>query len=115
MVGVLGTTGTGFLHNDASWRSLQRLPPGELTSPYYIHVDVSDRIGVLAKIAEQFAHEGVSISRLEQHNVNGKAALDLVTHAAPAGRVDAALAAIGHLAEVGSRPEAMRVIAERGV
>src|SRR5439155_581974 len=29
MVSVLGTTGTGFLQNDACWRSLSKLPPGD--------------------------------------------------------------------------------------
>jgi homoserine dehydrogenase len=115
MVSILGTTGTGFLQDDACWRSLERLPPGELASPYYIHTEVNDRVGVLATVARQFAVEGVSIARLEQHMLNGHAALDIVTHAAPAGRVDAALDAIAELSEVRSRPEAMRVIAERGV
>jgi homoserine dehydrogenase len=115
MVSVLGTTGTGFLQDDACWRELERLPPGELASPYYIHAEVNDRVGVLATVARQFAVEGVSIARLEQQILNGSAALDIVTHAAPAGRVDAALDAIAELPEVRSRPEAMRVIAERGV
>ena len=30
MVSVLGTTGTGFMQNDACWRSLDRLPAGVL-------------------------------------------------------------------------------------
>ena len=33
MVFVVGTTGTGFLQNDAGWRELERLPPGDLASP----------------------------------------------------------------------------------
>jgi homoserine dehydrogenase len=115
MVSVLGTTGTGFLQDDACWRTLERLPPGELAAPYYIHAEVNDRVGVLATVARQFAVEGVSIARLEQQIVNGGAALDIVTHSAPAGRIDAALDAIDRLPEVRSRPEAMRVIAERGV
>jgi homoserine dehydrogenase len=115
MVSVLGTTGTGFMQNDAVWRSLERMPPGELTTPFYLHIEVSDRLGVLAKVAERLAQEGVSVARLEQRNVNGNAALDLTTHAAPAGRVTAALDAIAELAEVRSRPAAFRLIAERGV
>src|SRR5437763_56583 len=30
MVSVVGTAATGFLHNDAAWRTLPRLPPGDL-------------------------------------------------------------------------------------
>ena len=31
MVSVIGTMGTGFLQNDAAWRQLPKLPPGENT------------------------------------------------------------------------------------
>jgi homoserine dehydrogenase len=115
MVSVLGTTGTGFLQNDACWRRLERLAPGELATPFYIRIEVADRPGVLAHVAERFAEESVSIARLAQHLVDGQAALDIVTHGAPCGRVEAALDAIAQLDEVRSRPEALRVIAERGV
>ena len=115
MVSVLGTTGTGFLQDDACWRSLPTLPAGELPAPFYVRIAVDDRPGVLAHIAERFAEEGVSIAQLSQHVQNGSAALDVVTHTAPSGRVAAALDAIAALPEVHARPEALRVITERGV
>ena len=115
MVSVLGTTGTGFLQDDACWRSLPTLPAGELPAPFYVRIAVDDRPGVLAHIAERFADEGVSIAQLAQHVQNGSAALDVVTHTAPSGRVAAALNAIAALPEVHARPEALRVITERGV
>jgi homoserine dehydrogenase len=114
MVSVLGTTGTGFLQNDACWRSLAKLPPGELPSAFYVHLEVADRPGVLARVADCFAEQDVSIAQLAQHLVNGTAALDLVTHEAPAGRVEAALESAAALTEVRSRPEALRMITERG-
>ena len=114
MVSVIGTNGTGFLQNDACWRELHRLPPGELSSAYYVRIEIADRPGALAQVAERFADEGVSIAQLTQHVLNGSAALDVVTHEAPAGRVDAALAAIGMIPGV-HEPTAMRVVAERGV
>ena len=49
MVSIVGTAGTGFLQNDAVWRELERLPPGELRSPFYLHLEVDDRPGVLAQ------------------------------------------------------------------
>ncbi|HXY86185.1 MAG TPA: homoserine dehydrogenase [Gaiellaceae bacterium] len=115
MVSVLGTNETGFLQNDASWRSLERLPPGELPARFYVHVEVDDKPGVLAHLAECFAEEGVSIATLAQHLVDGSAALDLVTHEAPAGRVESALDAAARLGDVRSTPEAFRLIAERGL
>jgi homoserine dehydrogenase len=115
MVSVLGTTGTGFLQDDACWRSLPTLPAGDLPAPFYVRIAVEDRPGVLAHIAERFAEEGVSIAQLSQHVQNGSAALDVVTHTAPFGRVAAALDAIAALPEVHARPEALRVVTERGV
>ena len=67
MVSVVGTTGTGFLQNDACWRELPRLPEGESRSPFYFRVDVADRPGVLALVAERLAAHGVSVARLVQH------------------------------------------------
>ena len=49
MVSVVGTTGTGFLQNDPVWRALERLPAGELASPFYLRLEVEDRAGVLAR------------------------------------------------------------------
>ncbi len=45
MVSVVGTTGTGFLQDDAAWRKLERLAPGALESSFYIRIDVDDRPG----------------------------------------------------------------------
>ena len=115
MVSVLGTTGTGFLQDDACWRSLPTMPAGELPAPFYVRIAVDDRPGVLAHIAERFAEEGVSIAQLSQHVQDGSAALDVVTHTAPSGRVAAALDAIAALPEVHARPEALRVVTERGI
>src|SRR5918996_1015067 len=55
MVSVIGTTGTGFLQNDACWRTLERLPPGELRFPHYLRLQVDDRAGVLADLALRLA------------------------------------------------------------
>jgi homoserine dehydrogenase len=115
MVSAVGTTGTGFLQNDACWRSLERLPPGDLPSSFFIRVEVDDRAGVLARIADLLAAEGVSVARLTQSLLNGSAALDIVTHEAAAGRVGAALDRIAKLDDVHGTPQLLGVVAERGV
>ncbi len=115
MVSVIGTTGTGFLQNDSVYRVLPKLPEGELCSPYYVRLEVADRPGVLAHLAERFGEEGVSIARLTQHPSNGYAGLDIVTHAAPAGKVAAALAKIAALDEVVASPAPLRVISNREI
>jgi homoserine dehydrogenase len=115
MVSIVGTTGTGFLQNDPVWRELDRLPAGELPSPYYLRLVVEDRAGVLAQIAHELAAEGVSVARLVQQPADGDAVLHVVTHEAPAGRVDAALTAIRSLAESRGEATALPVVSDRGV
>jgi homoserine dehydrogenase len=115
LVSVVGTVGTGFLQNDACWRTLERLPPGEIRSQFYVHLEVDDRPGVLAHVAERLAAEEVSIEKLTQRQTEAGAALDLVTHECAAGAVAAAAGAIEALAEVQAPPTVLRVISERGV
>ena len=115
MVSIIGTAETGFLQNDASWRSLDRLPPGELRSPFYVHLEVDDRPGVLAHVARCLAAHEVSVARLIQAPVEGGAALHVVLHEARQSAVDAALVEIAQLPEVHSPPSVLPVISDRGV
>ncbi len=103
MVSVIGTTGTGFLQNDACWRVLEKLPAGESRAPFYVQLTVDDRPGVLADIARCLATHDVSIARLIQHQGDGEATLHVVTHVTASGSLAAALAEI----------EAFPVVSER--
>jgi homoserine dehydrogenase len=113
LVSVVGTAGTGFLQNDACWRELERLDPDAWRSPFYVHLDVADRPGVLAHAASRLAAHEVSVAQLVQRLGDGQAALDLVLHEAPAGQVAAALAEISAFPEVLGRPFLAPVISER--
>jgi homoserine dehydrogenase len=115
MVSIVGTTGTGFLQNEPVWRELERLPPGELPSPHYLRLEVEDRAGVLAHVAQRLADEQVSVARLVQQPGDGRAVLHVVTHEAPAGRVEAALGAIRALPESRGEARAWPVVSDRGV
>jgi homoserine dehydrogenase len=115
MVSVLGTAHAGFLHDDPVRRSLERLPAGEVPSPYYLRLEVEDRAGVLAHLAQELANEGVSVARLVQQPGDGHAVLHVVTHEAPAGRVQAAVAAIRALPESRGEADALPVVSSRGV
>jgi homoserine dehydrogenase len=115
MVSVVGTTGTGFLENDACWRTLEKLPPGDLRSPFYIHIEVDDRPGVLAHIAERLAEHKVSVARLIQHQINGTAGMHIVSHEARWGSITDALADITALPETHGHPTVLPVISDRGV
>jgi|tagenome__1003787_1003787.scaffolds.fasta_scaffold20941484_2 homoserine dehydrogenase len=115
MVSVIGTMGTGFLQNDAAWRTLPRLEPGEHRSPFYFHLKVEDRPGVLARVAEALAERDVSIARLLQHPNGEGAVLHVVTHEARAGSLKEALDAISGFDEVRRAPVAYPVVSARGV
>jgi homoserine dehydrogenase len=115
MVSVIGTTGTGFLQNDACWRELEPLPSAEMRSPYYLRVHVDDVAGVLAQVALRLAAHRVSIARLIQHQEGGSATLHVVTHEGAEGDLLSALQEIESLPETKAPPSALPVISDRGV
>jgi homoserine dehydrogenase len=115
MASVIGTMGTGFLQNDAAWRTLPRLTPGEHRSPFYFHLSVDDRPGVLAHVADALATRDVSIARILQHANGNGAAIHVVTHEAREGSLDDALTAITALDEVRKQPLPYPVVSARGV
>ncbi len=115
MVTIVGTTGTGFLQNDACWRELERLPAGELASPFYVRVEVDDRPGVLALVALRLAAHGVSVARLVQRQADDSATLHVVTHETPGGALRDALDEIDTLEETRASASALPVISDRGV
>jgi homoserine dehydrogenase len=111
LVSVVGTSGTGFLQNDACWRELPQLDPASWRAPFYVHLDVADQPGVLGHAATTFAKHEVSIAQLVQHLEPGRAALDLVLHDAMIGAVEAALDELAASPEVLGRPFVAPVIA----
>jgi homoserine dehydrogenase len=114
-VSVIGTAATGFLQNDACWRQLERLPEGELRSPFYLQLEVDDRPGVLAHVARRLAAHDISVARLIQVPVEHGAALHVVVHETPQRSVDNALAEIAQLPEVHAPPTVLPVVSDRGV
>ena len=115
MVSVIGTAGTSFLQNDACWRELERLEPGELRSPYYMHVEVDDRPGVLAEVARVLAAHEVSVARLVQTPSATGAVLHVVVHETSQRAAEDALAEIARLESVHAAPSLMPVVSDRGV
>lgn len=60
----------------------QLLSIDELTSQFYIALDVSDKPGVLAQVATVFGRNGVSIMSMEQVGLGQDARLIFITHQA---------------------------------
>jgi homoserine dehydrogenase len=84
--------GGGRAPRESAYASLPVRPIGTVRTRYHVSLDVNDRAGVLAAIAGEFAHRGVSIAAVRQTgggNGGEAARLVVVTHAAP----EAALAA----------------------
>ena len=59
------------------------LPIGDALTRYHVALDVADRPGVLAPVAEAFAKHGVSIKAVRQEGRGEDASLVIVTHIAP--------------------------------
>ncbi|HUJ55966.1 MAG TPA: homoserine dehydrogenase [Gaiellaceae bacterium] len=113
LVSVVGTAGTGFLQNDACWRQLPRLDMDAWRSPFYLHLEVADRPGVLAHVTSRLAAHEVSVAQLVQHLRDGEATLDVVVHTARYGDVAGAAAEMASFPEVLRPPFIAPVVAER--
>jgi homoserine dehydrogenase len=83
---VSGARGAG----ESSYADLRVLPMGEAVTRYHISLDVADRAGVLAAVANAFAGHDVSIRTVRQEGHGADASLVVVTHTA----TDAALQAV---------------------
>jgi homoserine dehydrogenase len=67
---------------ESAYAGLVARPIGEALTRYYIAMDVADRTGVLAVVAQTFASHDVSIETLRQDGPGPDATLVVVTHRA---------------------------------
>jgi homoserine dehydrogenase len=70
--------GLGSRESDYAGREIASI--GEAVTRYHIRLDVADRPGVLAAVAQAFAHNGVSIQTVRQEGHGNDAELVVVTH-----------------------------------
>jgi homoserine dehydrogenase len=89
----------------------QAIPVDQTVSAYYIRLRVEDRPGVVAQVTSVIAKHDIGLSSLVQPKVEGGAHADLMLmmHAAPFGRMRAALAELDTLSCVTEKPILMRV------
>ena len=92
--------------------SLHYVPAGELSSRFYLSVDVWDRPGVLAEVASVFGRHQVSIQSMDQSGFSNEARLAFLTHEALSADVEATLAELSALSSVESVGACIRVIDE---
>jgi homoserine dehydrogenase len=84
----------------------------DVSSSFYLHLEVADRPGVLARIADVLGRNEISVESVVQRGLGDEARLVMVTHECPEDRFREALREIGELEFVRAAPRAIRVIEE---
>jgi homoserine dehydrogenase len=100
---------------DAStYAELNVLPISRAFTRYYVALDVADRPGVLAPVAEAFARHGVSIRAVRQEGRGVDANLVIVTHTAREAELAATVTELARMEAVRAVDSVMRVEGEEG-
>ena len=84
----------------------------DVESAFYLHLEVADRPGVLAQVAEILGMQGVSIKSVVQKGLGDDARLVMVMHPVLESKFRAAVELIARLDFVRSPPRVIRVIEE---
>jgi homoserine dehydrogenase len=90
------------------------LPMGDTLTRYHVSLDVADKPGVLAPVAEAFARHGVSIQAVQQTSRGEDALLIIVTHEARDADLAATVSELEALPVVRAVASLMRVEGEEG-
>jgi homoserine dehydrogenase len=85
-------------------------PIDEITSSYYVNLDVEDRPGVLREIAEVLERHGVSVRSMEQEGLGAEARLIFITHVAREADVRATLREMRDLGPIHRVGSVLRVV-----
>src|SRR5919106_707416 len=88
---------------------------GDVRSSFYLHLEVADRPGVLAQVADVLGRNEISVQSVVQRGLGDDARLVMVMHEGPEARFYAALEEIATLDFIRATPRAIRVIEEEFV
>ena len=94
---------------ESTYADLGVLPMGRTTTRYHVAIDVDDKAGVLAAVAQAFADQGVSIQTVRQQGRGEDAQLVVVSHRASDEALSATVAALRVMSEVREVTSVMRV------
>ena len=84
----------------------------DVESGFYLHLEVADRPGVLAQIAEVLGLQSVSVKSVVQRGLGDNARLVMVVHPVLESKFSAAVDLIGRLDFLRAKPRVIRVIEE---
>ncbi|HET9893529.1 MAG TPA: homoserine dehydrogenase [Streptosporangiaceae bacterium] len=97
-----------------TYAELEVVPVAKALTRYYVALDVADRPGVLAPVAESFARHGVSIKAVHQEGRGEDASLIIVTHTARESALAATVADLDAMEAVRAVDSVLRVEGEEG-
>ena len=97
---------------ESTYADLEVRPMGATETKYHVAIDVDDRAGVLAAVAQVFAEQGVSIQTVRQEGRGDDAQLVVVSHRATDAALSATVAALRTMPEVRDVSSVMRVEGE---
>jgi len=100
--------------DSSTYAQLPLVPIGDARTSYYVQLDVADRPGVLAPVADVFAQHGVSIKAVRQEGRGEDANLIIMTHVAREAALAKTVAALGAMEAVRNVDSVMRVEALEG-
>jgi homoserine dehydrogenase len=98
----------------ATYAELPVVPMAEALTRYYVNLDVADRPGVLAPVAESFARRGVSIKAVRQEGRGEDATLIIITHTAKESALADTIADLSAMEAVMAVDRVLRVEGEEG-
>jgi homoserine dehydrogenase len=84
----------------------------DVVSAFYLHLEVADEPGVLARVAEVLARHDVSVKSVVQRGLGDQARLVMVVHPLLESRFFGAMEEIGALEVLRAPPRAIRVLEE---
>jgi homoserine dehydrogenase len=113
---VLGDVISAMIPPASTPETTERLEVvADVESAFYLHMEVADRPGVLAQIAQILGLQGISVKSVVQSGLGDNARLVMVVHPVLESRLFAAVELISRLEFLRSRPRAIRVIEEEFV
>jgi homoserine dehydrogenase len=95
--------------DDSTYAGLPLVPIGEAITRYYVQLDVADRPGVLAPVADAFAQQGVSIKDVRQDGRGEDANLVIMTHSAREAALAKTVSVLSAMEAVRNVDSVMRV------
>jgi homoserine dehydrogenase len=110
---VLGDLISAMIPPASTPPTSQALPiVADVESAFYLHLEVADRPGVLAQVAQILGMQGISVRSVVQKGLGLDARLVMVVHPILESRFFGALELIGALDFLRAEPRAIRVIDE---